>query len=84
MPRIYASNNDPYDYCLRCFPGENSEDAAELGNKGEGPDGRGNCYGYDAGHPDYEDDEYNCANCGRRLTNEDNDMVHPDRVWERG
>lgn len=70
MPRIYASNNDPYDFCVKCFPHE--DEAQELyGKLGDGPDDRGNCYGYDEGHPPYEGEDYHCENCKRLLTEAD-------------
>ena len=74
MPRIYDSASDPLDFCKRCFP---TERVAEwkYGNvkvTGEGPDGRGNCFGYDCEHPDYGRDEYRCYRCKRELTEYDN------------
>lgn len=75
MPRIYTSGNDAIDFCARCYP--TSEDAAEktYGNEakyGEGPDDRGNCFGYDAEHPDYDSTDYRCKKCRKRLTSDDN------------
>lgn len=72
MPRIYASNNDPCDYCAECYPNEDSVTWHRLQNMGDGPDGRGNCFADEADHPDYEDDEYHCQACGELLTNIDN------------
>jgi hypothetical protein len=77
MPRIYDSANDPHDFCRACFPDEDS--AKELfANLGDGPDGRGNCYGYDAEHPPYSDEAelgsehaYRCEKCRRPLTYRD-------------
>lgn len=71
MPRIYTSASDPVDYCKICFP---SEPIAEkkYGSVGDGPDGRGNCFGWDAEHPDYEGEQYHCVRCGGLLTEEDN------------
>lgn len=71
MPRIYTSANDPLDFCRKCFP--KTEDAAkeEFGDVGEGPDGRGNCFDYDAFHPDYEGLGYKCCSCRKELTEED-------------
>lgn len=73
MPRLYTSASDPLDFCKRCFP--KSEDAARkrFGNVGDGPDGRGNCFGYDADHPDYLDDPdmYKCHTCRKVLTDND-------------
>jgi hypothetical protein len=70
MPRIYTSASDPIDFCRRHFP---SEDAAYaqfgLAKCGEGPDGRGDCFGYDTGAPSYDDDDaYVCHVCGKKLT----------------
>lgn len=74
MPRIYSSCNDPLDFCQKCFPKEEGADE-EFGNTektGEGPDGRGNCYTYDADHPSYEEVwDYSCYECGKLLTEED-------------
>ncbi len=70
MPRIYDSTSGPIDYCNVHFP-KTEELAYKLhGNVGDGPDGRGNCFGYDCPHPDYEDDPdmYQCAACGKVLT----------------
>ena len=70
--RIYASNNDPFDFCKNCMPDED-EALHELGDVGEGPDGRTNCFAYDAEHPSYDDGiEYKCYICGEILTVEDN------------
>lgn len=71
MPRIYASNNDPVDFCRDCFPSED-EAIEEYGGKGDGPDGRGNCFGWDAEHPPYGDEDYRCEQCGSVLTDDDN------------
>jgi hypothetical protein len=72
MPRIYTSDNDPLDFCQHCFP--KTEDAAfeEYGNVGDGPDGRGNCFGYDAEHPDYVTEGYCCHICKELLQDGDN------------
>lgn len=72
MPRIYTSNNDPLDFCRDCFPTE-EEANAEYGDMGDGPDGRGNCFTYDADHPAYSDTDERCHSCRRRLTDRDND-----------
>ncbi|WP_439398571.1 hypothetical protein ACRQ5Q_14735 [Bradyrhizobium sp. PMVTL-01] len=71
MPRIYTSCSDPLDFCRECFP---SEDEAEdaYGNLGDGQDGRGNCFGYNEDHPDYEDTDYRCETCKTPLTAKDN------------
>ena len=73
MPRIYTSRSEPIDYCQDCFPHEAKAEEA-FGDIGDGPDGRGNCFAYDAEHPDYEGDPfYKCETCGRQLTAADND-----------
>jgi|TARA_R110000787_G_scaffold177346_1_gene289334 hypothetical protein len=72
MPRIYASNNDPVDFCVYCFPAANA--AAEeygVGARGVGPDDRGDCYAHDAAHPPYSSDDYVCNNCNDTLTDSD-------------
>lgn len=66
MPRIYSSANDPFDFCKRCFPSE-AEATEEYGDVGDGPDDRGNCFDYDAGHPEYEGTGYTCHTCNREL-----------------
>ena len=74
MPRLFTSTSEPVDFCSRHFPGERlAED--RFGNLGDGPDGRGNCFAYDADHPPYEDQypEYRCATCRAKLGEKDND-----------
>jgi len=73
MPRIYDSLNNAHDYCADCFPSE-EESFQELGALGDGPDGRGNCYGWDAEHPPYEEEDYKCVSCGATLEEKDNDL----------
>ena len=72
MSRICDSTSAPRDYCLKCLPDE--DDAfEEMGNLGDGPDGRGNCFEYEPEHPPYEDDEhYHCYKCHARLAERDN------------
>ena len=70
MPRIYTSQNDPLDFCKQHFPSE-KEAYLIYGNLGDGPDDRGNCYGYEAEHPPYEGEDYTCIKCKRRLSEED-------------
>lgn len=74
MPRVYTSANDPLDFCAGCFPSlEQAEN--EYGNvekSGEGPDGRGNCFEWDAEHPDYGGEDYRCYDCRKRLKAKDN------------
>lgn len=71
MPRIYNSLSEPIDFCKKCFPSE-AEAEEDYGNLGDGPDGRGNCFGYDCEHPDYSGEDYECENCGKLLFNNDN------------
>jgi len=69
--RIYTSASDPIDLCRRHHI---SEETAEkrYGNLGDGPDGRGNCFGYDCEHPDYSEfGDYKCHVCKRSLTDND-------------
>ena len=68
--RIYTSCSDPIDFCKRCAPDED-EASERYGNLGDGPDGRGNCFGYDEDHPPYSDCDYRCEECGETLTDED-------------
>jgi hypothetical protein len=74
MPRIYDSASDPLDFCKRCFPGEKTAEAryGNVAKTGEGPDGRGNCFGYNEDHPPYEDTDYKCETCRRNLGEKDN------------
>jgi len=73
MPRIYDSANNPLDFCRRHFPKWDAAEAeyGDAGKTGEGPDGRGNCFGYEAEHPPYDGEDYDCAVCHERLTGED-------------
>ena len=83
--RIYDSEWNAVDLCKNCIPTE-QEARKKYGVGPDGPDGRGNCFEYDAEHPwffngwnDEEDDwiaddGYDCAECGDRLTQSD---VHP-------
>lgn len=72
MPRIYTSANDPLDFCSKHFPRNEKEAFDQFGNLGDGPDGRGNCFDYDAHHPDYEGLGYTCYQCKKILTDKDN------------
>ena len=78
MPRIYASNSDPHDYCLRCYPDEGSVTWHRLQNMGDGPDGRGDCFDADSDHPSYREDEYRCFACNRKLTSKDDYLPSSD------
>jgi len=71
MPRIYTSASDPIDFCNRCFP-SNARAKEQYYNVGHGPDGRGNCFEYQADHPDYAGESYTCTKCGKLLTTKDN------------
>ena len=71
MPRIYASDNDPLDFCKSCFPKSEDEAFDEYGHWGHGPDDRGSCFAYDASHPPYGFDPYNCFICGETLLADD-------------
>jgi hypothetical protein len=71
MPRIYTSTNDPVDYCRKCFPDENAAKFL-FESLGDGPDGRGNCFDYDADHPDYAGEDYHCESCRKLLKGTDN------------
>lgn len=65
--RIYASDNEPIDFCRNCFPTE-KEAIEEYGNIGDGPDDRGNCFAYDSDHPPYQDGVlYICMFCDEVL-----------------
>lgn len=44
-------------------------------DKGEGPDKRGNCFEYNAEHPPYEDTDYRCHTCKRKLGERDNECT---------
>lgn len=70
MPRVRDSQSNPIDFCKKHFPGEDF--AFYLyGNLGDGPDGRGNCFGWDDDHPSYYPEDYTCEQCGVGLTEED-------------
>lgn len=81
--RIHDSESNPIDLCKCCAPWDEKEAKEKYGNGPDGPDGRGNCFEYDAEHPWffngwndkaddwYADDGYDCAECGSRLTQKD-------------
>lgn len=71
MPRIYTSANDPLDFCNECFPNEGWANV-DYNDVGDGPDGRGNCFEYNAEHPPYQGTDYVCHACRRPLGEEDN------------
>lgn len=65
--RLYTSASDPIDFCKVHFP-KTEEAAFKLyGHDGDGPDGRGNCFGYDTEHPDYCYEGYTCHACKKPL-----------------
>lgn len=72
MPRIYTSRSDPLDFCKRCYPKTEAAARRLYSDVGDGPDGRGNCFGYDAEHPAYEDEDYCCETCSKQLDEGDN------------
>jgi hypothetical protein len=72
MPRICTSRNDPMDFCIKCFPKTEAIAKKRFGNIGDGPDGRGNCFAYEAEHPNYEYEDEECLVCFKLLTIEDN------------
>ena len=71
MPRVYNSTSDPHDFCKRHFPSEGRA-LARFAKLGDGPDNRGNCFGYNDDHPPYEGEDYHCEACGKLLHEEDN------------
>lgn len=72
MPRIYTSANDPLDFCQTCFPLELVAIHRYRKPNEEGTDQRGDCFAYDAEHPDYESNHYVCCRCGTMLFGIDN------------
>lgn len=69
--RIYTSESIALDFCKRCFPKTEDEAFKKYGNQGDGPDGRGNCFEYNAEAPWFYDDPehgYCCEKCDRELT----------------
>jgi|TARA_Y100000389_G_scaffold181733_1_gene197672 hypothetical protein len=71
--RIISSASNCHDFCNDCAPDPITAEE-EYGNVGDGPDDRGNCYGYDeTERPTYDDDpdhQYNCEECDIVLTEE--------------
>lgn len=73
MPRIYDSTSNPLDFCQRCWVKDEKRAYERYsGPDKEGPDGRGDCWCYEADHPPYEYDDYRCHKCNRTLTEKDN------------
>ncbi len=66
MPRVIDSASGPNDFCRKHMPTEKKA-RIQFGNKGEGPDERGNCFEYNADHPSYEGEGYTCEKCGKPL-----------------
>ncbi len=79
MPRIYTSANNPLDFCRKHFPSEAEAADDPDFQDGDGPDGRGNCFDWNADHPDYDDEDYTCEKCGVMLTSEDNEIERDDQ-----
>lgn len=46
--------------------------AGRVRESGDGPDDRGNCFGYDEDHPPYEETDYRCHFCDAPLDEQDN------------
>jgi hypothetical protein len=69
--RVYTSESNPIDFCCDCFPTE-QEALIKFGDLGDGPDDRGNCFSYNEDHPPYEETDYTCETCGKKLTEKDN------------
>ena len=70
--RIYTSESNPVDLCMDCAPDEKTAEE-KFGNLGDGPDDRGNCFGYDEERPPYDENPdyiYTCEDCGVVLTEE--------------
>ena len=74
MPRIYDSASNPLDFCKSHMPHEEIAERryGNVAKTGNGPDGRGNCFGYDSEHPDYDGENYRCLSCKKKLTSDDN------------
>jgi len=75
MPRIISSESYPHDFCMQCWDALYSteeEAEEEFGDRGDGPDERGNCFAYNDDHPDYDDCDYDCDKCHEPLTSFDN------------
>lgn len=70
--RVYNSESEPLDFCLKCFPKTEAEAFKKYGGRESGPDDRGDCFGYQCDHPDYDDCEYSCEVCNKPLTGKDN------------
>ena len=89
MPRIYDSQNNPVDLCVKCFPTV-EQAVKQYGNLGDDPD-NGNGFGYDCSHPCYEweatndgfdnpygeisPDAYRCEKCSKVLREVDNGVA---------
>lgn len=62
MPRIYNTDRDPLDYCRECYPEKKAAEIAALGDEAD----------YDAPHPAYEFESYDCDCCKKPLSGKDN------------
>ena len=73
MPRIYNSESEPLDFCRDCWQYLDDEETAaeEHGGRETGPDGRGDCFAFDAEHPPYSECDYTCEDCNKLLTDKD-------------
>jgi hypothetical protein len=73
MPRIYRSDDEPLDFCKRCFPkmDDAEEEYGDVTKTGEGPDERGNCFAYNSEHPPYAETDYRCQTCDKPLMERD-------------
>lgn len=65
MPRIYTAENYAVDFCLKCFP--NEETARSIYDYKEGAE---SWFVYGGEHHNYDDCDYVCEKCGCVLTNE--------------
>lgn len=63
MPRIYDEDNNALDFCRWCFP-DKDEAFDRYGEAGK------NSHNED--HPDYDDTDYRCEDCKKKLTSHDN------------
>lgn len=82
MPRIYDKENNPLDYCNKCFPAEldflavanclNDSETIKCKFCNKNFSGEGGChYSYEADHPEYSDTDYCCVICHKKLHDSD-------------
>ena len=79
--RVYNEENEPFDFCRKCAPdwAEHIEHAiAELNSRTRSIPwaeklefGNEDDYDVNCDHPDYEDSDYGCDSCGKKLTDKD-------------